>query len=269
MIWKKIIVAMLAVSVVFSGCARHGEIDTETPAPTERVTEAPQNETLEVREAKPYYSNIDDWYDSDGKIVMPITQNRELWLNSPGYLDRIKLCALPEELLKSVSTADLVVLMTQCPRNYYMNMYGDVEEGMKEVEAGFNGLRELLEREDCAEEVLKFYKNYQIPEKKSFREETASEAGLTEIEDIIKVEEFNKQLDDDAEVGYALNSYEWVLTRAPIVNKLSDEQLQEIVKVMQEKNAQLQKTEYADSIENYLLKAAGERMLPCLYRYGL
>ena len=39
MMWKKIIVAMLAVSVVFSGCARHGEIDTETPAPTERVTE--------------------------------------------------------------------------------------------------------------------------------------------------------------------------------------------------------------------------------------
>lgn len=39
MIWKKIIVAMLAVSVVFSGCARHGEIDTETPALTERVTE--------------------------------------------------------------------------------------------------------------------------------------------------------------------------------------------------------------------------------------
>ena len=41
MMWKKIIVAMLAVSVVFSGCARHGEIDTETPAPTERVTEEP------------------------------------------------------------------------------------------------------------------------------------------------------------------------------------------------------------------------------------
>ena len=39
MIWKKIIVAMLAVSVVFSGCARHGEIDTETSALTERVTE--------------------------------------------------------------------------------------------------------------------------------------------------------------------------------------------------------------------------------------
>lgn len=39
MMWKKIIVAMLAVSVVFSGCARHGEIDTETPALTERVTE--------------------------------------------------------------------------------------------------------------------------------------------------------------------------------------------------------------------------------------
>ena len=41
MMWKKIIVAMLAVSVVFSGCARHGEIDTETPALTERVTEEP------------------------------------------------------------------------------------------------------------------------------------------------------------------------------------------------------------------------------------
>ena len=67
MIWKKIIVAMLAVSVVFSGCARHGEIDIETPAPTERVTEEPQNETLEVRKAEPYYSNIDDWYDSDGR----------------------------------------------------------------------------------------------------------------------------------------------------------------------------------------------------------
>ena len=38
MIWKKIIVAMLAVSVVFSGCARHGEIDTETSALTERVS---------------------------------------------------------------------------------------------------------------------------------------------------------------------------------------------------------------------------------------
>ena len=132
---KLAVIIGLSVCMLVSGCARHGEIDTETPAPTERVTEAPQNETLEVREAKPYYSNIDDWYDSDGKIVMPITQNRELWLNSPGYLDRIKLCALPEELLKSVSTADLVVLMTQCPRNYYMNMYGDVEEGMKEVEA--------------------------------------------------------------------------------------------------------------------------------------
>ena len=100
MMWKKIIVAMLAVSVVFSGCARHGEIDTETPAPTERVTEEPQNETLEVREAKPHYSNIDDWYDSDGKIVMPITQNRELWLNSPGYLDRIKYVHSRKNCLK-------------------------------------------------------------------------------------------------------------------------------------------------------------------------
>lgn len=242
----------LSVCMLASGCARHKDVETETPT-----------------EMEPYYNNVEDWYDADGNILMPVIRDGDLWLNNLVYLDRRKLCELPDELLKTATTSELVILMTQCPRNYYMIKLDDIKFGMEEVKKTFNGLRELLNREDCVEEVLKFYNDYQIPEKKSFHEEEAIEAGLTDIEDMLRVENFRKQISEDLQVRYALNSCEWVLTQEDIVNQLSDEQIKEIVKAVKEKNAQLQETEYADSIVNYLLYAASYHDPYWVDRYGL
>lgn len=86
------------------------------------------------------------------------------WKNLPSHAERVKRLQLPETVLKSMSTQDLIDACKQYPFLTEIVFYNSLQEGFENVAKDFNGLRELLNRKDAASRILKHYQKLD-PEK--------------------------------------------------------------------------------------------------------
>lgn len=77
-------------------------------------------------------------------------------LNSHG--DMILICQIPLPVLNNINTADLVETVLNYPLFLDMLAYNDIQTGFNEVAGDFNGLTELLNRQDAGIELLKRYR---------------------------------------------------------------------------------------------------------------
>lgn len=136
--------------------------------------------------------------------------------------ERVLASQIPEEVLKQMPTAELVSAVLSYPCFLDMIFYNTYQEGFEVVRDNFNGLQELLKREDSGEYLVEAYKNidlYQIfsigDEDEKFDEslellyletilaqpeviETLSEEGLSELE-ILVDNNYEKQLSNEEE----------------------------------------------------------------------
>ena len=221
----------LSVCILASGCARHGSTgvaatdsitDIASSAQVDAETET-ETETEAIRECQPYYSNPDDWYDADGNMVMPISLDEEKWQASPIFEDRCNLCTIPQTII----------------------------EGMNTVYKNFNGIRELLKRNDCGTVVLKLYSEYTIPQKKHFDyslidESLSIEESNKQFQEIFSNEEYCRQINEDALVGYNLHVPEWILTRPEVMEQFSEAERESVEDTVKRKYDELNKTEFKD-----------------------
>ena len=249
----------LSVCMFASGCARHGSTgvaatdsitDIASSAQVDAETET-ETETEAIRECHPYYSNPDDWYDADGNMVMPISLDEEKWQSSPIFEDRCNLCTIPQTIIDKASTEELAKMVIECNMNYLIDLYGDVDEGMNTVYKNFNGIRELLKRNDCGTVVLKLYSEYTIPQKKHFDyslidESLSIEESNKQFQEIFSNEEYCRQINEDALVGYNLHVPEWILTRPEVMEQFSEAERESVEDTVKRKYDELNKTEFKD-----------------------
>ena len=228
--------------------------------------ETDENLKLETREYQPRYINIDDWINDDGGIKNPVDE--EMWLNTPIFKERCELCTIPKTVIDTVSTKQLFELVIDSKINYIINIYDDVDEGMKAFGNAFNGLGELLEREDCTDVVLEFYKNYNIPRNKKFDtsiiNERSSSEDLTEVAyEILNNETYYNQLMEDMKTRTIIKICEWILYSKINSYRENSNETIKVSRVINEKNRQKEDSDFlnttsyyfTDKIENYSSEA--------------
>ncbi|MDY6912472.1 MAG: hypothetical protein SVM79_08965 [Chloroflexota bacterium] len=101
---------------------------------------------------QPVDSTITDAYD------FPIKPGSEEWESFRDHDSMVKACQVPELTLEEMSTAGLVETILNYPLRIDAFAYNDPQTGFDAVKSQFNGIQELLTREDAATELIVKYK---------------------------------------------------------------------------------------------------------------
>jgi hypothetical protein len=96
-------------------------------------------------------SEIIDVYD------FPVKPGSQEWAAFTSHDEMSKICQIPEALLSKMSTKGLVETVLNYPLYGDMLAYNSIQKGFDAVVSGFNGLQELLKREDAGTMLLAKY----------------------------------------------------------------------------------------------------------------
>jgi len=88
----------------------------------------------------------------------PVKPGSEEWSKLKTEADRFAVLQIPENLLKTMNTHDLVVTCLNYPGMVLFGVYNDMQKGMEHLIKNFNGLQELMQRTDAPAELLSVYK---------------------------------------------------------------------------------------------------------------
>lgn len=88
----------------------------------------------------------------------PVKPGSEEWGKLKTEVDRFAVLQIPENLLKTMNTHDLVVTCLNYPGMVLFGVYNDIQKGMEHLIKNFNGLQELMQRTDAPAELLSVYK---------------------------------------------------------------------------------------------------------------
>ena len=114
----------------------------------------------------------------------PIKPGMEEWKNFHSYAEMVNACQIPEDILVSLSTEELlqICLGYPLPNVLSFNRYND---GLDLMSNDYNGVKELFNREDLSKELLSWYdcqiKNLTIWNKEGF----GTQKGLVSIKIVI------------------------------------------------------------------------------------
>lgn len=105
------------------------------------------------------FSNIDN-----GRVEevddFPIGLSAEEWGNMTPK-ERIAQLQIPKDALNAMSTKALVEVCWNYPFAGNMLFHNSLQEGFENVVAEFNGLQELMRRQDAGKELLKKYQSFE------------------------------------------------------------------------------------------------------------
>lgn len=87
----------------------------------------------------------------------PINSSSIEWKNLKNYYEQLQAYNIPTEVIKKISTAELVKTCLSYPEWRLINAYNDRQIGLANVMQLFNGFHELFIRNDAAKELIKVY----------------------------------------------------------------------------------------------------------------
>lgn len=87
----------------------------------------------------------------------PIVPGSAEWIELAKVHPPWSLCEIPEEKLNQMSTPSLVASCLKYPMRLDLALFDDPKQGLVAVTERFNGLRELNNRTDAAESILKSF----------------------------------------------------------------------------------------------------------------
>ncbi len=159
------------------------------------------------------------------------------WVELNSRSNRVSACQIPESTLQEMSTDDLIQSVLNYPFLIDMYAYDSLQQGFNVVKEGFNGLQELLKRNDAGVRLINKYNNTRV------------------IDNVTKVNH-NRFLD--------LSNLEIILSQDEIKNKLSKKDNEKLEKAFE--NKYLEKDEYpniynATKSTAYRVKAEKESSL--------
>ena len=85
--------------------------------------------------------------------------------------ERVWACQIPDDILKDMTTEDLVTAVLDYPCFSDMFFYDSYQSGFEVLSNHFNGLQELLKREDAGQYLIDTYKNVNLMELMSISDE--------------------------------------------------------------------------------------------------
>ncbi|WP_287620184.1 T9SS type A sorting domain-containing protein [Parabacteroides sp.] len=88
----------------------------------------------------------------------PVKPGSEEWGKLKTEADRFAVLQIPENLLKTMNTHDLVVTCLNYPSMVYFTAFNDTQKGIEFLVNKFNGLQELMRRDDAFAELFSIYK---------------------------------------------------------------------------------------------------------------
>lgn len=142
---------------VFAGCQSASQpgvtptapttVPTTTAEPTTAATTVPDT-TAEQTTAPA--TTVAPETDPPAAYVYPVLPGTDAW-NAMSTTERCDACQIPEDILKSLSTRDLLIAVLDYPLMVDMHSYSNMEQGFLSVKNQFNGLQELVSRPDAKE----------------------------------------------------------------------------------------------------------------------
>lgn len=90
--------------------------------------------------------------------VFPIRPGMAEWAKFKTHAEMIAACQIPDHILKNISTPGLVETYLNYPLIGDMLVYNSYLQGLEQIISSFNGLQELLKRDDAGMSLLERYK---------------------------------------------------------------------------------------------------------------
>lgn len=87
----------------------------------------------------------------------PVKPGSEEWKNFATSSEMVDACQIPQDILKTLSTEELLVVCLKYPMFFDIHFANNFQDGMDFICSSFNGLSELLERDDCTKCLIKEY----------------------------------------------------------------------------------------------------------------
>ncbi len=223
-----VLAALLIVISALTACGSGSKSSTSNAGAditeAETTTTEPTWSEIDITEWLSYVSDED--YDiimansspskwkEDGRIVFAIDVFDDEWTKLSGHNAKILACQIPEDLLEEISTPDLIKLVGEYPLlNSDMYLQDGLDEGFRYVCNTFNGLKALLEREDCAEAVYSEYIKIEIPQSSvlEFGKQNTEEEEVAYINKILNDENLMKISREELHPFVLSNLFECIL----------------------------------------------------------
>lgn len=128
-------------ALFFAGCADMGIIETRQVTNKEAATRSVTGE---------------DYY--------PVKPGTAEWRSFTTHQQMVEACQLSENVLKSLTTDELVRVCANYPLNMDAYAYSNVTIGMQAVTSRFNGYQELFKRPDNASALLGYLQEHNLNE---------------------------------------------------------------------------------------------------------
>jgi len=128
----------------------------------------------------------------------PITPKSEIWRTFTTHEQMINACIIPGDTLKNISTKNLIVCYLNYPLLFDVFAFNNIQQGFNSLHANFNGLQELLMREDAATELIDYYTK--------FEPSTAQQKGT---------------LIEKGKYSYQISVFELLLAQNEVIKKLT------------------------------------------------
>lgn len=94
--------------------------------------------------------------------VFPITQESPEWVEFNTTQERIDVCQVPEQKLKSMTTEALLATVMNYPFIETYTAFNSVEDACRTMSRDFNGFGELFSRPDITDELLNKYRDSRV-----------------------------------------------------------------------------------------------------------
>ncbi len=176
-------------------------------------------------------SEANKWLDKESNTFKyPITVDSKEWKDYKTHDEMLAVCTIPKELLAEMSTDNLVELVLDYPLLCDLLAYNTLQQGLEAVKQQYNGLEELLSREDAADMLLAKYQETEILASSSlpiklmtkFKNDGDISAVLAEIQ---KSDTLYKKIRNESKELLDTIFLEMMLVQDEIVNDFSAEEL--------------------------------------------
>ena len=129
-----------------------------------------------------------DFLNQNTAYQYKLTPEDAEWAELTSHQEMLDICQLPEEILTESTTEELFDIVLDYPLLIDISFYASFEEGLLEVAKQFNGLNELLKREDLSKVVKEKYERESVP--------TSQRVDYSKI----TIENVNELLENDSEL---------------------------------------------------------------------
>ena len=178
-----------------------------------------------------------DWYNQVGELEYPLTMDDDGWKELDGASGRYEACQIPEDILKSLSTVEILKMIEDYPYFTCMYYYSSIDEGFQALRDNFQAIDELLSRSDSLKVIMKEYAEWIIPADTKFDYEAniSEDTKVSDMNEIAKNEEAMRLIRQDGKEKFAVTILELLLATKEVQENLNDSDVGMITESLAEK----------------------------------